>query len=440
MTALLPDHGLLLARHGYLLTARLEEHERRRLYGTGALDIRLLGRPALLVTGAAGVELFYDESRMQRHKAVPPPVALSLFGPGAVHALDDEAHRHRKSLFRHALSQDELDRLLVIAEGRWRGELDTWASAGGGEVYASAIDVFGASIIEWAGIDEPEASARRHSRWLAQIVDGFGAPGPAYVRAVAARRRCDQWASRLVRSERETGTADPSSWLARVARFVDVDGRPLPERTAAVELLNVLRPTVAVAWLASFAAVALAEHPDWRARIRDEAAAPGHGEAATAFAHEVRRYYPFTPVLAARARHDLEFAGHRVAQGQRVVLDVYGTNHGAGWDDPWAFDPGRFLGRDPCAITEFVPQGGGPVDTGHRCPGEGVANGLLALTVQVLALCDDLHLPQQDRHFSLRRMPTRPASGTRMSTSAQGWLRVATDRPPRHEETKGRRG
>lgn len=414
-----PDRSLLLAREGYLFTARLKEDERRTLYETGALGVGLLGRPALVVTGAAGVDLFYDESRLQRHKAIPPPIALSLFGPGAVHALDDDAHRHRKALFRHALSESGLDRLLLIAESRWRDAVGAWQATGGGEVYSSAIDVFGTSIIEWAGIDEPGDDMRRHARWLAQIVDGFGAFGPAYLRAVAARRRCDRWAAALIRGEREDRSAAPTSWLAQVASFVDVDGKPLPERTAAVELLNVLRPTVAVAWLASFAAIALAEHPDWRSRIRDEpAAAPGRGEVAQAFAHEVRRYYPFVPVLAARARREFEFAGHTVAENQRVLLDVYGTDHGPGWDNPWAFDPERFMGTDPCAIPEFVPQGGGPVDTGHRCPGEGFSNGLLALTVQLLAEVDDIDLSQQDRHFSMRRMPTRPASGTRMALEA----------------------
>ena len=61
---------------------RLKEDERRKLYEIGALGIRFLGRPALAVTGAVGVDLFYDESRLQRRKAIPPPIALSLFGPG----------------------------------------------------------------------------------------------------------------------------------------------------------------------------------------------------------------------------------------------------------------------------------------------------------------------------------------------------------------------
>ncbi|MCW2783968.1 MAG: cytochrome [Marmoricola sp.] len=413
-----PDRSLLLARDGYLFTAALDENERRSLSERGAVETSLLGRSTLIVGGDEGVELFYDESKVERHQAVPPPIALSLFGPGAVHALDDDAHRHRKALFLHALSETELARLLKIAERRWRTELDSWHAAGSGEMYSSAIDVFGTSIIEWAGIREPASEMREHARWMAEIVDGFGVVGPAFVRAVLARRRCDRWAARLIRRARDTGTDDPTSWVNQVAGFVDSDGELLPERTAAVELLNILRPTVAVAWLASFAAVALVEQPEWRDRIREDTAA-GSTRVAQAFAHEVRRYYPFVPVLAARARRDLEFAGHTLRRGHRVLLDVYGTNHGPAWDQPWSFDPGRFLGTDPCSITHFVPQGGGPVETGHRCPGEGVSNGLLALTVGLLAEIDGLDLPHQDRHFSMRRMPTRPVSGTRLSVGSR---------------------
>ena len=248
---------------------------------------------------------------------------------------------------------------------------------------------------------------------MADIVDGFGVIGPAYVKAAVARRRCDTWAVGLIRAARDRATGQPASWVEQVASFVDVDGDLLSEKTAAVELLNVLRPTVAVAWLASFAVMALVEHPDWRERIRTDNTE--HGGVGEAFAHEVRRYYPFVPVLAARARHDLDFAGHRVLTGDRILLDVYGTNHGPSWENPWAFDPDRFVDVDPCSIRHFVPQGGGPVETGHRCPGEGISNGLLALTVKLLAGLDHLDLRPQDRHFSMRRMPTRPASGTWVS-------------------------
>jgi fatty-acid peroxygenase len=408
------DRSVLLTRHGYLFTAALSEKERRRLYESGAVVIPFLGRRTLLVSGDTGVGLFYDEERIARHRAVPAPIATSLFGPGAVHGLDDEAHRHRKALFLQALGEEELDRLTAIARRRWRRELDRWRQDGVGEVYAAAVVAFGSSIVEWAGIDEPEPEMARHAQWLADIVNGFGVLGPAYVKAVVARRRSDAWATRLIRRARASGDAPSGSWVDRVASFVDADGQPLPERTAAVELLNILRPTVAVAWLAAFAALALEEHADWRVLISDERPSD-RPLLAEAFAHEVRRYYPFVPVLAGRARHDFEFSGQRMRRGQRVLLDVYGTNHGTEWEDPWSFLPGRFLDVDPCDIPHFIPQGGGPRETGHRCPGEGVANRLVAVAVSELAKIDPVELPPQDLQFSMRRMPTRPASGVRMS-------------------------
>jgi fatty-acid peroxygenase len=358
------------------------------------------------------VRLFYDEGLIMRHRAVPAPIATSLFGAGAVHGLDDAEHRHRKSLFLQALRQDELDRLIPIAARRWRAQTDQWQACGAGAVYPSAVTAFAGSIIEWAGIAESESEMALHGQWLAEIVDGFGVIGPAYVKAAVARRRSNAWAARLINHQREQQMAPTGSWLEQVASFVDADGHPLSERTAAVELLNILRPTVAVSWLATFAALAITEHPEWRERLAEEDPT-GPMPQAEAFAHEVRRYYPFVPVLAGRARREFDFAGHHVGTGQRIILDVYGTNHGAEWADPWSFDPTRFLEVDPCDIPHFVPQGGGPRETGHRCPGEGVANALVAVAVSELARLDP-GLPMQDVGYSMRRMPTRPNSGVEL--------------------------
>lgn len=50
--------------------------------------------------------------------------------------------------------------------------------------------------------------------------------------------------------------------------------RPLPRKVAAVDLLNVLRPVVAIGTYITFIAHALHTHPEWRERIRagDDAA------------------------------------------------------------------------------------------------------------------------------------------------------------------------
>jgi fatty-acid peroxygenase len=93
-----------------------------------------------------------------------------------------------------------------------------------------------------------------------------------------------------------------------------------------------------------------------------------------------------------------------------VLLDLYGQNHDPGlWDDPYAFRPERFLGREVGAF-ELVPQGGGDPRTGHRCPGERVTVAVLsALAIRLARLQADV--PEQDLSISLRRIPARPASG-----------------------------
>lgn len=64
-----------------------------------------------------------------------------------------------------------------------------------------------------------------------------------------------------------------------------------------------------------------------------------------------------------------------------------------------------------------MPQGGGDVATVHRYPGEPIAVELLALTLRRLSR-RGATLPDQDLGVDLRRMPTRPASGVRLSMPA----------------------
>lgn len=411
----LTDRTLALMRQGYLFADGL----RRRVAASedaAAVPLRLLGRPALMVRGAEGVQMFYDTAHLKRQGAVPKLIAGSLFGRGAVHGLDDQAHRHRKALFVNAVQPAKVEQLGAIAARRWGAAVDEWARVGEGQVHATAVEVFGGAVMEWAGVPCPDALGRRRSQDLAAIVDGFGVVGPAYLRARVARHRCDRWATDVIRKVRsgEVRAAETSA-LADVAGYRGLDGELLDAHVAGVELLNILRPTVAVAWFATFAALALHQHPEWRLKVSSESDAGGASESARVFAQEVRRVYPFVPMLAAKARNEFTWHGHRIEAGQRVVLDIFGTDReDRAWEAGTAFDPTRFMGTGTEDSDSFVPQGGGPVATGHRCPGEGIAVTLLTVTIQQLAALD-WQVPPQDVQFSFRRMPTRPRSGMRLT-------------------------
>jgi fatty-acid peroxygenase len=195
-----------------------------------------------------------------------------------------------------------------------------------------------------------------------------------------------------------------------VAQHRDAGGERLDPRVAAVELLNVIRPTTAVSWFVAFSAHALISWPDHRERLVD-----GDPAFASAFAHEVRRFYPFAPFVGGRTPQAVEWDGERIPRNATVLLDLYGQNHDDDlWGDPYAFRPERFLAGEPqgreIGAFELVPQGGGDPRTGHRCPGEELTVALLsALAVRLARLPVDV--PEQDLTISLRRIPARPADG-----------------------------
>jgi fatty-acid peroxygenase len=191
-----------------------------------------------------------------------------------------------------------------------------------------------------------------------------------------------------------------------VADHRDLDGELLPSRVAAVELLNLLRPTVATALYLTCVAHALEAHPGWARRLAD-----GDGDEDLAFVEEVRRHYPFFPALIARVRHDFEWHGHRFARGRRVLLDVYGTNHDPRhWDDPAAFDPERFLGAAPDPFG-FIPQGGGDAAVHHRCPGEPITVRLMLVAVDLLVRHMTYEPDLVDKSVDFSRLPALPAGG-----------------------------
>jgi len=415
------DSTLDLVRRGYLFTATARR-DRRPAGGAAArpryaVAVRLLGRPATVLGGSEGVRMFYDTSLMQRAGAMPQAVARPLFGRGAVHGLDGQEHQQRKSLFVGLLMDEAgIRSLLDLADDLLLEALFGWRQVGRGVVHDTTVGVYGAAVMRWAGIELTAREAARRARQLAQIVDGFATPGLPYATAWARRVACDRWAARLI-SETRSGRRFPAdgSVLAVIAAHRDEQGRLLDPHTAGVELLNVLRPTVAVARFAAFGTLALFESPEWRRRLASEVRERGSavgGELATAFAHEVRRIYPFVPLLAARTTRDTSFEGCPIRAGQRVLLDVLATNHDAEeWDHPRVFDPARFLGTGAEWSDHFVPQGGGRPETGHRCPGELVAVGLLALTFSRLSQLDAALVRGQDVGWSWRRIPTLPRSG-----------------------------
>ncbi|ONK11060.1 cytochrome P450 [Streptomyces sp. MP131-18] len=401
----LSDSSLPLLAAGYAwLPSRL------RRAGAPVVRARLLGRHTVALHGPEAVRFFYDERHVRRGGALPEPVRGTLFGKGGVHGLDGQAHRARKAMFLSLLADEEqLTALAGRVAAAWDRSVASWPERERVVLFDEAGRIITEGVCGWAGIPQDEGDVAPVARDLLAMVDGFATAGPRHWRARRARGRQERRLARLVNDVR-AGTAGPGAAPAGtaadvVARHRDVDGRPLTPGVAAVELLNFIRPAAAVSWFVAYAAHALHRRPEYRARLCE-----GDPDHVGAFVHEVRRFYPFAPFVGGRAVTDVSWRGHPVPAGALVLLDVYGQHHDEGlWADPYRFRPERFLDRPPRG-DELVPQGGGPLETGHRCPGEAATVRLLKALVPRLARLD-YRVPPQDLTISLRRIPARPRSG-----------------------------
>lgn len=399
---ILTSDGLLgLLREGYDFAGR-----RCARTGGDVFETRILGIPVTLLRGAEAAEVFYSD-RFQRDGAVPSRVFKTLFGVGGVQSLDGAAHRHRKAMFMSLMGRESIGELIERTETQWRRSIERWERH---DRPVTILDEAGwvicRAVCDWAGIDLPQSHVAARTAQFHLLIESPASLGPRYLAGRLARRNMDRWTRAAVEAVRSGEISPgPDTALHTVAWHRDMDGRLLDSHTAAVELVNFLRPTVVIDRYVAFLASALAEHPHWRDRlVHDDGAIEW-------FVQETRRLSPFFPFLGARAREDFDWNGTHFPAGRQVILDCYGTNRDPrSWRAPDRFDPERFADWQPDPFT-LIPQGGGDHDTGHRCAGEWITIEQMKLATRVLCRWIDYRLPAQDLRVDHRKAPARPASG-----------------------------
>lgn len=380
--------------------------KRCRHHASDVFEARILLQSTLCLSGPRAAELFYDQGRFQRQGAAPEPLRATLFGKGTVQGLDGADHRRRKALFMAMTMPARVNDLNEAAAREWLRRAPAWAGRGPMALYPALQELLTRAVCAWAGVPLPEADVARRCRQLAALFDQAAAVGPGHLHSRLARLQAESWLGRLVRDIRAGRLEVPNNSAAHaVAWHQNSDRTLLAPRIAAAELLNVLRPTVAVSVFMVFTAHALHLHPEWR-----EAIGTGNPAYLECFAQEIRRWYPFFPAIVARVREDFDWNDFRFSRGRRVLLDLYGTNHDPrSWDEPESFRPERFLEATPTAFN-FIPQGGGNAYSGHRCPGEGIAMALMKTAAHILVHWLRYQVPDQDLDIDYGRLPALPRS------------------------------
>ncbi len=416
-----PDSTLAFLRDGYdFIGCRADR------LGTDVFRTRLLLRPVICMRGPEAARLFYDRGRFQRHGATPDRFKATLFGRGGVQGLDGEAHEARKAMFMALMTPPGIQDLAERYVAAWRVALEAWTAGAGIVLFPEVERLLCRAVCDWAGVPLPAGQLDRRTRELSAMIDGAGGVGPRHWRGRIARRHAESWLSDLVRRVRGGELEVPEgSPLHLVAFHRDPGQGLLAVRVAAVEVLNLLRPVVAIARYVAFIAHALATHPSEAERIRqgdgedgeggEGGAGPGGkrpsaGDGLEAFVQEVRRLYPFFPMVAAKTTEAFDWQGHHFPAGRRVLLDLYGTDHDArAWPEPDAFRPERFREREPSEF-DLIPQGGGDHYRNHRCAGEWITIRLMKESLRLLARGMTYRVPEQDLGIDRSRIPAIPAS------------------------------
>jgi fatty-acid peroxygenase len=395
------DHTLSFLREGYAFISN-----RCRHYQCDAFETRIMLQKAVCARGEEAARMFYAPGRFTRRHAMPPTALFLLQDVGSVAMRNGECHHARKRMFMSLMTPESMQRMVDLAHEQWQMTLLEWENKPQIVLHEEAEYIMFRAASEWAGILPLENEVRPRTRELSAMIDGAGAIGPRFVRGLMLRSRTEAWTRELIDAVR-SGRFEvrEGSAMDVISHHRDLDGTLLDLNTAAVELINILRPTVAVARYVTFAAHALEVYPEWKSRLQ-----AGGDELIEAFVQEVRRYYPFFPMVGGRTMEEFEWRGHPFNKGSWVLLDLYGTNHDARlWTNPERFDPERFLNWEGNPFT-LIPQGGGDFYAGHRCPGEWITIELVKQAVHLLACEITYHVPLQDLRISLSRMPAIPES------------------------------
>lgn len=390
------DSTVQLLANGYLFGERGFD----RVQGD-AFHTRLLGRRVTVLRGLEAVRFFYEGGRFDRsHGSVPRSAVHLLQDEGSVQTLEGSQHAERKILFLGLLGSEEARQELLEAVNREWIQAATGSAGVPQPMLEFTTGVLARAVQRWMGI-APESVSSLSAGELASMVNNAGAAGVPNWAARARRVASERKARELIRGARQSQLA---SGRLRDLAFFEEGGTRLPEEVAAIELLNILRPTVAVARYLTFAALAVYRNP------RAHQMATGTDLERRSVAEEVRRFFPFFPVIGGKATRDLEWQGAPIREGSWVMVDLYGTDHhSALWESPRRFMPERHL--NPVRARSIVAQGTGDLSTTHHCPGQSLTSDLIALGLQLLTRGPAYAVPPQDFRVSLRRLPTAPQDG-----------------------------
>jgi|SRR5690625_769194 len=379
---------------------------RTNRYNRNIFQTRLFGgKKCICMVGKDAAEVFYEQSKIKRHGATPPRVLKSFLGEGGVQTLDGVTHRHRKNLFMSLMTKEQLYDVTNIFKQEW---LHAFSRKRDHIIlYNEAKVILMKTALKWAGIPDNAVKKVNITGQLASLFESGGAIGSKYWRGRMNRKRLDNWMEKLIIAVRETNIdVNPKTALYQMAYHRNLEGTLLNPKIVSVEVLNILRPIIAIAVYLTFCALALHQFPEEREKLKKGTSADYR-----MFIQEVRRYYPFFPVVIGKVKEDFVWSGHVFKQDIHIMLDLYGTNHDPNiWEEPDVFRTERFKNWKDNAFS-LIPQGGAEHYKHHRCAGEWLTMDIMKTFSELLVKDMTYDVSPQKLQYSMVKMPSIPKSG-----------------------------
>lgn len=400
------DNTLNILKEGYLFIPN-----RMNLFNSHIFETRIMGQKAICITGKEASKIFYNPDLFQRKGVAPKRIQKTLFGINAIQGKDGLAHIKRKALFMNILSQKEEEKIGRLVKEELIKSIDKWEHMGEVVLFREISEIICYVACNWVGIYITREDAKTKVNDFLRMIYSFASVGPKYEKGKKARKSTEKWIENIVEDVRNNKIkVGENSPLYKITFYKDADNKLLDSKMVAIELINTIRPIVAVSTYVAFAALALHTNPHCKEKLLKN-----KDNYYEMFVQEVRRFYPFTPFVGAKVKQNFLWNRYEFKKGDLVILDVYGINHDPQiWNDPYIFEPERFKNKEQ-DLFDFIPQGGGNPAITHRCPGEGVTIKITESVLDFLLNNIDYHVKDQDLSYPLYKIPTLPRSGFIMS-------------------------
>jgi cytochrome P450 len=311
------------------------------------------------------------------------PNLSRLFGAGSVFGLEGEDHRRRRRLlappfhgksmkkYESIIEEETLREIADWPEGRPMATLSPMMRITLNAILRAVFGAEGAELDElrqlippWVTLGSRLAAAPKPKR-------DYGRYSP-WGRLAQWRRQYDAVIDKLIDDERaDANFADRTDVLAMLLRTTYEDGSAMSRKDIGDELLTLLAAGhETTASTLGWAFERISRHPDLLDALVEEAD-NGGGELRQATILEVQRARTVIDLAGRHVYPEVFRLGEWVIpRGDSIIVGI-GQIHGNPdvFPDPDRFDPHRYIGTKPSALS-WIPFGGGT----RRCVGAAFAN------------------------------------------------------------------